>query len=219
MEETIIQQERPVEHVGAPMAHSPAAGAPIDTHGIGTVEHGAAQVSSLYGLIAEFETPEELIKACETARDAGYKKMDSYTPFPVEALSEAMGFRDDRVPWITLGAAVCGCVGGFTFVMWAVTQAYVFNIGGRPLYSWPQWIVPTFEMTILSAALIGIGSMLGLNGLPQPYHPIFNAPGFERASTDRFFLCLESADPKFDRVQTRALLDSMHPLTVSEVEN
>ena len=179
----------------------------------------SAASASIYGLISEYETPEELVAACEAARDAGYKKMDSFTPFPVEALSEAMGFCDHRVPWITLGAGVCGCVGGFLFVMWAVTQAYVFNIGGRPLYGWPQWIVPTFELTILSAALTGVGAMFALNGLPELYHPVFNAPGFERASTDRFFLCIEAKDSLFDRVRTRELLQNTHPLTISEVEN
>src|SRR4028118_107113 len=114
-------------------------------------------------------------------------------------------------PWCFFGC--------FSFVAWCVTNAYVFNIGGRPLYSWPQWIVPTFEMTILSSALVGIGAMLVLNGLPRPYHSVFNAPGFERASSDRFFLCIESNDPQFDRVHTRDFLQSLHPLTVSEVED
>lgn len=209
MAETIIHG-RPIEHVGAPMTHN--AIAPF-----AAVENSAS--SSLYGLVSEYETPEELVKACEAARDAGYRSMDSFTPFPVEALSEAMGFRDHRVPWITLAAGVGGCVGGFLFVMWATTQAYVFNIGGRPLYSWPQWIVPTFELTILSAALTGVGAMFALNGLPEPYHPMFNAPGFERASTDRFFLCIEAKDPLFNRVTTRELLQNTQPLTVSEVEN
>lgn len=209
MAETIIDGRSPLEHVGAPMSHNAAA----------SFEPEAVGVSSLYGLISEYETPEELIAACEAARDAGYKKMDSFTPFPVEALSEAMGFSDHRVPWITFGAGVFGCVGGFSFVMWASTQAYVFNIGGRPLYNWPHWIVPTFEMTILSAALTGVLAMILLNGLPLLYHPVFNAPGFERASTDRFFLCIEAADPLFDRVQTRELLQNTRPLTVSEVEN
>ena len=214
MTETAIQQGRPIEHVGAPVVHNAI------LHGAaGAAEREVVAVSSIYGLISEYETPEELVAACEAARDAGYKKMDSFTPFPVEALAEAMGFHDMRVPWITLAAAVGGCVGGFLFVMWAVTQAYVFNIGGRPLYSWPQWIVPTFEMTILSAALNGVGAMFWLNGLPELYHPVFNAPGFERASTDRFFLCIEAKDPLFDRVRTRELLQNTHPLTVSEVEN
>ncbi len=203
-----------IEGVGAPMSHSA-----VEMSVAYGSEREIVRASSLYGLISEYETPEELVAACETVRDAGYKKLDSYTPFPVEALSEAMGFRDHRVPWITLAAGVCGCVGGFLFVMWASTQAYVFNIGGRPLYNWPHWIVPTFELTILSAALTGVGSMLWLNGLPQPYHPIFNAPGFERASTDRFFLCVEAADPLFDRDATRQLLQNTQPLTVSEVEN
>jgi hypothetical protein len=218
MEETVIQRT-PVEHVGGPIAHNPAGGSVSDSHGIGTVEHGQAQVSSLHGIIAEFETPEELIDAAEAAKNAGYRQMDGYTPFPIEGLSEALGFHDMRVPWITLAAGTVGCIGGFSFVAWCVTNAYVFNIGGRPLYSWPQWIVPTFEMTILSSALVGIGAMLVLNGLPRPYHSVFNAPGFERASTDRFFLCIESHDAQFDRVHTRDFLQSLHPLTVSEVED
>lgn len=217
MEETIIQGV-PAERVGMP-THNAAGGVVHDGSGVGTVEHGAAQVSSLHGIIAEFETPEQLLAAAEATRDAGYKKFDCYTPFPFEGLSEAMGFKDDRVPWLTLIFGVCGGVFGFLFVGWAVTQSYVFNIGGRPLYSWPQWIVPTFEMTILSAALLGIGSMIVLNGLPQPYHSVFNAPGFERASNDRFFICIEADDAKFDVASTRSFLQALQPLTISEVED
>lgn len=217
MEETIIQRV-PAEQVGMPRGSS-SAGVVHDGSGVGTVEHGAAQVSNLHGIIAEFETPEQLLAAAEATRDAGFKKFDCYTPFPFEGLTEAMGFRDDRVPWLTLIFGVCGGVFGFLFVAWTVTQAYVYNVGGRPLYGWPQWIVPTFEMTILSAAILGIGSMLVLNGLPAPYHSVFNAPGFERASTDRFFICIEADDAQFDASSTRSFLQGLQPLTISEVQD
>lgn len=217
MEDTIIQRV-PAERVGMPV-HNEAGGVVNDGSGVGTVEHGAAQVSSLHGIVAEFETPEQLLAAAEATRDAGYKKFDCFTPFPFEGLSEAMGFKDDRVPWLTLIFGVFGGVFGFLFVAWTVTQSYVYNIGGRPLYGWPQWIVPAFELTILSAALMGIGSMIVLNGLPQPYHSMFNAPGFERASNDRFFICIEADDAQFDRSSTRQFLQGLQPLTVSEVED
>ena len=172
-----------------------------------------------FGVVAEFETPEELLAAAKAARETGYRKMDAFSPMPIEGLSEAIGFRNKQMPFLMLCGALTGGASGIFMQWFANTQSYPLNIGGKPYFSWPMFIVPTFEMTILSSALIGVGAMLWLNGLPQPYHPVFNAPGFERASTDRFFLCLESDDPKFDRVQTRDFLQNLHPLTVSEVEN
>ena len=173
--------------------------------------------SILYGIIAEFDTPEELIAAAEKARDAGFKRMDAYAPFPVEGLSEAMGFRDMWVPTIMFLGGLIGCAAGFGLLTWATMIEYPMNIGGRPLFGWPSFIPITFETTVLTASLTGIFGMFLLNGLPQPYHPVFNAPNFEAASGDRFFLCIEARDPRFDRNETRQFLEDAKPLRVSEV--
>lgn len=174
--------------------------------------------SSVYGVMAEFETPEELIAATERARDAGYKAMDAYTPFPVEGMSEALAIRDKKVPLIMLLGGLFGCVAGFSFQYYCMVLAYPVNIGGRPLLSWPLYIPVTFEFTIFCAAFSGIFGMLILNGLPQPYHPVFNAPNFERASSDRFFLCIEATDPKFDVAGTQEFMQTLGPQLVSVVE-
>jgi hypothetical protein len=172
----------------------------------------------LHGIMVEFTESEPLVQAVRTVRAAGYKKMDCYSPIPVEGLTEEMGWRDKKVPALML----CGGFTGFTLA-WLLQYSgmawfYPVNIGGKPLNSWPQYIVPAFEMTILFTALSGVVSMLVLNGLPSPYHPVFNAPGFEGASSDRFFLCLESEDPKFDRAQTLQFARTLGGVRVSEVE-
>lgn len=174
--------------------------------------------SPLYGFMAEFETPEQLLDAAAAARDAGYKTMDAYAPFPVEGLSEALGFRDKRVPALTLIGGFVGGTGGFTLLWWATTIAYPLNIAGRPLFGWPHFIAITFECTVLCAALTGVISMLVLNGLPMPYHPVFNVPAFARASSDRFFLCIEEKDARFSREETMKFLQGLSPIEVSEVE-
>ncbi len=173
--------------------------------------------SILYGVIAEFEHPEELLDAAEKARDAGFKRMDAYAPFPVEGLSEAMGFRDVWVPIIMFLGGVAGCATGFGLLTWATMIEYPLNIGGRPLFGWPSFIPITFEVTVLFASLSGIIGMFALNKLPQPYHAVFNAPNFEAASGDRFFLCIEAKDSNFDRNATRQFLEDTKPLRVSEV--
>ena len=172
----------------------------------------------LYGLMGEFEEPTTIVKAARHAHDEGYRRMDAYTPFPIEELTEAIGFHHTRLPLIVLIGGIVGCFGGFLLCYWVSTVTYPLNIGGRPLNSWPAFIPVTFECTILLAALSAVLGMLALNGLPQPYHPVFNVPSFEQASRNRFFLCIESADPKFDREATRAFLVGLGAIEVSEVE-
>jgi len=173
----------------------------------------------IYGLLAEFEKPEQLMAAAHRAREAGYRRMDAYTPFPVEGLAEALGRHYSLVPLITLIGGLSGCAGGFALQYWVSKVAYPINVGGRPFNSWPSFIPVTFEMTILGAALSAVLGMLALNGLPMPYHPLFNEPRFALASRDRFFLCVEARDRRFDRIETRKLLESLTPRAVMEVEN
>jgi hypothetical protein len=172
---------------------------------------------SVYGLMAEFEDPGDLVAAAHRAREAGYRRMDAYSPLPIEELHEALGFHDRRLPLIVLVGGVIGALAGYGLQWWASTIAYPLNVGGRPLHSWPAFIPVTFEMTILIAALSAVFGMLALNGLPQPYHPVFNVPRFALASRNRFFLCIEARDPKFDLQKTRAFLEALNPREVSTV--
>ena len=172
----------------------------------------------LHGLVAEFDSPDALVAAGRRAVQEGYRELDAYTPFPIEALHEAMGFHRTRVPLVVLIGAITGALVGYGLQYWTSTIAYPLNVGGRPLHSWPAFIVPTFETTVLFAALAAVFGMLALNRLPQPYHPIFNAPRFALASRDRFFLAIEARDPKFDLVATRRFLESFNPREVTEVE-
>jgi len=172
----------------------------------------------LYGLIAEFEHADQIVGAARRAHEAGYRRLDAYSPFPVEGLSEALGFRDHLVPWIMFIGGVLGCVGGFLFLAWSIGLDYPLNIGGRARFSWPYYFPITFELTVLLSALSGVVGMFGLNGLPRPYHPVFDAPNFDLATSSRFFLCIESDDPQFDRAQTRAFMDTLGASQVSEVE-
>jgi hypothetical protein len=179
----------------------------------------AGRLGGLYGLMAEFETPEELLSAAELARDAGFRKMDAYSPMPVEGLAEAIGFHKTTVQKIILAAGFLGACGGFTLCWWMTVIAYPHNVAGRPLNSWPAYVPITFESMVLVACVTAIVAMLALNGLPEPYHPVFNVAEFERASRDRFFLCIESADPRFDRAATWEFLEGLQPMGVMEVEN
>ncbi len=171
----------------------------------------------LYGLLAEFERPEEVVSAAQKAYAEGYRKMDTYTPQPVEGLAEAIGFHHTRFPLLVLIGGVVGASAGFSMQYWMAAVDYAMNIGGRPLNSWPSFVPITFEMTVLVAALTAVLGMLGMNGLPMPYHPVFNAPNFELASRNRFFLCIEARDPKFDRVATRKFLESLGAREVAEL--
>ena len=172
----------------------------------------------LYGLMAEFRSPDTLLAAARRASGEGFKRMDAYTPFPVEGLAEAIGFHRTRVPLIVLIGGIVGCLGGFFLQYWVAVIDYPINVGGRPLNSWPAFIPVTFEMTILVAALSAFLGVLALNGLPMPYHPVFNVEQFELASRNRFFLCIEAADPLFERERTRRFMEEMNPQGVYEVE-
>ena len=176
---------------------------------------GATQ---LYGLIAEFDTPTAIVEAARAAHEDGYRDMDAYTPFPIEELTEAIGFTKTRLPLIVLMGGIIGCVGGFALCYWISAVAYPLNIGGRPLASWPSYVPVAFECTILLAALAAVFGMLALNRLPEPYHPVFNVPRFELASRSVFFLCIEATDKRFDRQKTSEFLRSLGAREVSEVE-
>ncbi|MBI3848646.1 MAG: DUF3341 domain-containing protein [Planctomycetes bacterium] len=173
--------------------------------------------SSLYGLLAEFEQPHDLLEAAKRVRDQGYRRIDAFTPHPIEGLAEALGFHRNRLPLVVLVAGVIGCAGGFGMQYYASVVSYPIDVGGRPLNSWPAFVPITFELTILAAALAAVLGMLALNGLPMPYHPTFNVPRFVRASRDRFFLGVEASDPMFERDVTRRLLESLGANDVFEV--
>lgn len=177
----------------------------------------AGGIANLYGLMAEFETGEKLRLAAVRARDEGFRHMDAYAPLPVEGLAEAVALRKTTVEKLVFAAGVLGGTGGFMLCWWMTVIAYPHNVAGRPLNSWPAYIPITFESMVLIACLTAVISMLMLNGLPQPYHPVFNVPEFERASRDRFFLCIEAADPRFDLEKTREFLEGLNPLGVTEV--
>jgi ActD protein len=175
--------------------------------------------AALHGIVAEFETPDGLVKACRKAHDAGYRRIDAYSPFPIEEAAEAIGFKKTEVPMLTLIGGILGGLSGFGLQYWVHTQAYPLNVGGRPMNSWPSFIIITFEMTILFAGITSVVGMLALNGLPQPYHPIFNHPRFSAASRDRYFLCIEAADPIFEREGTRRFLQATEAIDVAEVSD
>jgi hypothetical protein len=172
---------------------------------------------AIHGLAAEFASHQDLLTAARAARDHGYHRMDAYAPFPIDELPQALGRKRTLVPLIVLIGGILGGSGGYFMQWYANVVSYPLNIGGRPLHSWPSFIPITFELTILCAALSAFFGVLVMNRLPQPYHPIFHTPNFERASIDRFFLCLEAGDAKFDLLATRRFLESLHPLAVSEV--
>ena len=174
----------------------------------------------IYGLLAEFNTPSELVFATEEARRAGYRRMECYTPYPVEEAAESLRFHKTRVPLLTLLGGLAGLTTAFGMETWINTLAYPLNIAGRPLFSWPAFIIPAYEWTILFAGLSAGFGMIALNGLPQLYHPLFNAPNFRNgATTDKFFLCLEAVDPKFSLTETRAFLEKFHAVSVVEVDH
>ncbi len=171
----------------------------------------------IHGLMAEFDNASDLVQAAHRAHQAGYRRMDAYSPFPIEELSEAIGLHHTNVPLVVLIGGLLGGLSGFLMQYWISAVNYPENIGGRPLNSWPAFIVVTFEMTILGAALFAVLGMLALNGLPMPYHPVFNVERFAFASKDRFFLCIEARDPRFDRKVTEEFLLSLNPRSVTEV--
>jgi hypothetical protein len=172
---------------------------------------------TLHGLMAEFDYPDVLLHAAEQTRLAGYRHTDAYSPIPIHELSEALGLPRTRLPKLVFVGGVLGGLSGYGLEYFCAVIAYPLNIGGRPLHSWPQFIPVTFEMTVLGASLACFIGMWALNKLPQPYHPVFNVPAFARASTDRFFLCIEATDPRFNRDETWTFLEGLHPVGVSEV--
>lgn len=174
--------------------------------------------SALYGVMAEFDNPSAVVAAAHRAHEAGYRKMDAYSPYPIEELSEAIGFHKNAIPKIVLAGGIIGGLSGLAMQIFTSAIDYPLNVGGRPLISWPSFVPITFEMTILLASLGAVFGMLALNGLPEPYHPVFNVPRFELASRTHFFLCIESEDPKFDREGTREFLLSVGANEVSDVD-
>jgi hypothetical protein len=192
--------------------------------------------STVYGLVAEFDNADAIMEAADKIRDAGYRIVEAYTPFPVHGLAVKIAKEDIRVPWVMFGCGILGLFSGYV-LEWSTTSpwvekvmkglpvdivtrawAYPMNIGGKPFHSWVSFIPVAYEMTILFTAFGAVFGMLLMNGLPRPHHSIFNAKNFERASQDRFFLCIEAADPKFDYENTWQFLQSLHPADVSEVE-
>lgn len=171
----------------------------------------------IYGIMAEFETPTALLEAARRTYQAGYRKLDAYSPFPIEGLAEEIGFHHDEVPLVVLICAIIGGASGYLLQWWCSVIAYPINVGGRPVHSWPSFIVITFEMTILFGGISALLGMLALNGLPMPYHPVFNVPRFAMASKDRFFLIVFSTDKKYDPAATRGFLEGLQPRSIAEV--
>jgi len=171
----------------------------------------------LYGLLAEFDNPTALVYAVRRAREDGYRRLDAFTPYPIEELTEALEFRRTRIPLVIFIGGVVGCVGGYLLQYFCAAWDYPINVGGRPLNSWPAFIPVMFELTVLIAALAAVFGLLGLCGLPRPHHPLFNVDRFALASRDRFFLCIEARDAHFDRAATKGFLAGLHPREVTEV--
>jgi hypothetical protein len=173
--------------------------------------------ASIYGYLAEFKTPSQLLEAVEKTYRGGYRKMDAHSPFPIEGLAQHLGYSQKMVPrWVLIGGLI-GCGGGFLMQYYGMGIHYPLNIGGRPLNSWPAYIPITFELTVLFASFAALLSVFILNGLPEPYHPLFNIAPFQGASTDRFFLSIESRDPLFDLKVTRDFISNLKPATIWEV--
>ncbi|MCI0702251.1 MAG: DUF3341 domain-containing protein [Planctomycetia bacterium] len=171
----------------------------------------------VYGLLAEFETGDAMAHAIAKAREAGYSHMDGYSPYPVGAAADALGFPKSEMGPIMFIGGLTGAAAGFTMQYWANTWGYALNIGGRPYFSWPSFVPITFEMMVLTTALTGLFALIALCGLPRYHHPLFNSAKFDRATRDRFFMCIEATDPKYDSAATRAFLNELHPLSVEEV--
>ncbi len=183
--------------------------------------HHEPEPNPLYGLMAEYDDADEFLAACEKVRDAGFTKMDGFAPFPVHGMSEALGLPQSKLPAMILTGGILGGLAGFFMLYYANVISYVWNIGGRPPNSWPAWIPITFETTVLGAGFTAVFGMILLNGLPQPYHPVFNVKAFEQASQTRFFVLIETADPKFDLLETAKFFQTMTPtpMVVHEVPN
>jgi hypothetical protein len=175
------------------------------------------QHDGLHGLMAEFETDEQVLQAVHSVRRLGYREMDAYTPYPVKGLAAALGMRRNRVPAVVLAAGIVGAGLGYMMQYWTIGIDYRLDSGGRPANSWPAFVPIAFEVMVLMASIAALLAMLFLNGLPQPYHPIFKVSRFVEASSHHFFLCIEASDPKFDSVATARLLESLSGKPVMEV--
>jgi len=171
----------------------------------------------VYGIMAEFDSAQALVDAAKRTHEAGYNKIDAYSPFPIEGLAEEIGFHRDEVPLVVLIGGIVGGITGYLMQYWMSAVDYPLNIGGKPYHSWPSFIIITFEMTILFAGISAVLGMLALNGLPMPYHPVFNVPRFAMASKDRFFLIVFSSDKKYDPESTTKFLQQFNPRSISEV--
>lgn len=171
----------------------------------------------VYGLMAEFDSAQELVAAAHKVHSEGYRKVDAYSPFPVEGLADAIGFHKNRVSLVVLIGGLLGGLSAYALQYWVAVITYPTNIGGRPYHSWPSFIIVTFELTILFGGIFSAVGMLALNGLPLPYHPVFNVPEFAKATENKFFLVVESTDPNFDPARTRSFLSGLGPRMVAEV--
>lgn len=171
----------------------------------------------IYGLMAEFESPTALAAAARRVREKGYRRVEAYSPFAIEEVNEALGLHNNKLPLIVLCGGILGGLTGYLMQYYVAVIDFPLNIGGRPLHSWPSFIIITFELTILFAAISTVLGLFGLCGLPMPYHPVFNVSRFAFASRDRFFICIEADDPMFDRHETADFLHTLAPREVSEV--
>jgi len=180
------------------------------------MSHATSAEPALYGLMAEFDHADDLVAAAKAAKAGGYAAVEGYSPMPIHGLSEILG-QKNPVALLTLGGAIAGLLVGFGLEYWVNMIEFPLNIAGKPDFSWPAFVVPAYETTILFGALTAALGMLVLNGLPQPYHPVFNVPAFENASRNRFFLVIESKDPHFDLTKTKSFLAGLHPMSLAEV--
>ncbi len=173
---------------------------------------------ALYGIMAEFDNPSDLVAAAKQTHQAGYRRINGYSPYPIEELTEAIGFTRTTLPLIVLVGGILGGLGGFFMQYWMAVIDYPLNVGGKPLNSWPAFIPITFECTVLMASFAAVLGMLLLNKLPQPYHPVFNAPNFALATRDKFFLVIEANDPKFSHAETTQFMNTLGAMGVNDVE-
>ncbi len=176
-----------------------------------------SKADKLYGVLAEYDDARALLRAARTVRDAGYKNVDAYSPYPVHGLARAIGFERTRLPLLVLCGGIIGSAAGFGLQYWVSVIEYPLNIGGRPMNSWPSFMPVTFEVTVLVASLFAVLGMLGLNGLPRPHHPLFSIKSFDRVARDGFFLCVHTRDPRFDLTAVRELLSTTRPKEVLDV--
>jgi hypothetical protein len=173
-----------------------------------------------YGILAEFNSAQELVDASRKAYAEGYRKIDAYSPFPIEALEEALGIPHTILPWVVFFGGLLGGMAGYGLEYWSQVIEYPLIIGGKPFHSWPNFIPVWFETTVLGASISAVVGMLALNGLPQPYHPVFNIESFrERAQNDKFFLCIEARDPRYKPEEIKKFLSGLNPVGVWEVPN